>query len=93
MADLFMDCTTKDLERIQAVSNRLMLAFQAMQVEATRDLEPRDQMIVTVASLQQLQEVADRVTKKAATPRFVRSIRQAVKIARAFGTGNLSQGS
>lgn len=85
MADIFTDCTTKDLERLQPITNRLMIAIQAMQVEATKDLDIRDQMIVTMASLEQLGSVVDKVSKKMTTPRFIRTIRQSVKIGRAFG--------
>ena len=89
--DLFLDCTTKDLERLQPISNRLMLAFHAIQAEATKELDPRDQQIVTVAALTQLSGIVDRAMKRSSTPRFVRSIRSMVKVARAFGTGNISQ--
>jgi hypothetical protein len=66
-----------------------MLDFQAQQIEKTIGLDPRDQMIVTMASLAQLNAVCERASKKSSTPRFVRTILSAVKIARSFGTGNL----
>jgi hypothetical protein len=87
MADLFVDCSTKDLERLQPLANRLMLAYQAMQAEVTRELEPRDHFIIAVASLAHLTSIVDRATKKTSTPRFLRSIKKAVTVARAFGTG------
>jgi predicted ATP-dependent serine protease len=87
MDEIFLDCTTKDLERLKRTTNNLMLAFQAMQVEVTQNLEIRDQMIVIVASLEQLHAVAIRSTKKSSTPRFVRTIQRAVQIAKSFGTG------
>jgi hypothetical protein len=86
---IFIDCTTKDLERLQPLSNRLMVAYQAMQVEVTKDLEPRDQMIVLIASLNQLAAVAEKAAKQSSTNRFVRTIKTAVKIGRLFGTGNI----
>lgn len=91
MADLFVDCDTKDLERLHDVSSRLMIAFQAMQVEATKDLPVRDQMIVIIHSLSHLSAVAERTTKRMTTPRFIRSIKRAVQVARQFGTGNIRQ--
>jgi hypothetical protein len=93
MADLFLDCDTKDLERLQPVTNRLMIAFQQMQVEATKDLPIRDQMIVIIASLNHLNAVAEKTTKRMTTPRFIRSIKSAVQVARQFGTGRLFQKS
>jgi citrate lyase alpha subunit len=87
MADLFLDCNTKDLERLQPLANRLMLAYQKMQAEVTKDLEARDHFIVTVASIAHLSSIVDRATKKTTTPRFLRSIKKAVTVARAFGTG------
>lgn len=92
MDGFFRDCTTKDLERVQPVSNRLMIAFEAMQKEATKDLELRDQMIVLIASLTQLTSVVESAMKKNSTPRFVRTVKLAVKVARAFGTGNILKG-
>jgi hypothetical protein len=91
MPEILQDCTTKDLERVKPLTNRLMLAFQAMQDEVTRELSLRDRMIVTTASLTQLSQVVERVSKKSSTPRFIRSIKHAVKVARAFGTGNLNK--
>jgi hypothetical protein len=49
MADLFVDCSTKDLAHLTSI--------------------------------------VDRATKKTSTPRFLRSIKKAVTVARAFGTG------
>lgn len=87
---VFTDCTTSDIERLRPEINRLALAFQAMQQEVTKDMEIRDSMIVTVASLDMCQVSIERGVKKQTTPRFARSIRKAMLIARKFGVGRVA---
>jgi hypothetical protein len=87
MADLILDCTTQDIERL---SDRLMAVsatIQQVQLELTKDLDARDKMIVINASVAQLRKCAEAACRKSATPRFLRSIRNSLTIARAFGSG------
>ena len=82
-----LDCTTKDIERLDSRINTLATKFAELQVETIKDLEVRDQMIVVNASLDLLQKAAQKAGKQSTTPRFIRSITSALTVARKFGTG------
>ena len=88
---MFLDCTTQDIERLRPKINQLSLDVQQAQIAIIRDLEPRDQAIVIIGSLAQLDAAAQRATKRETTPRFVRSIRAAFTVARKFGTGQVGR--
>lgn len=89
---VFVDCSTQDIERLEAEINKLSVEFQQVQLKITEGMEPRDQMIVVNASLEQLREAASRAGKKSTTPRFIRSIGSALTVARKFGTGKTRSG-
>jgi hypothetical protein len=89
---MFLDCTTKDLERLTPRINALSLEIQQAQNRAAEDLEPREKIILIIASLAQLKLASERAAKKTSTPRFIRTILTAYSIARNFGTGELGGG-
>lgn len=87
---MFLDCDTQDVKRLEKEMARLAVAFQAMQNEVTKDMNPRDQMIVTLGSINLVQVAAERTAKQCSTPRFVRTVKQAMLIARKFGVGRIA---
>jgi predicted oxidoreductase len=87
---VLLDCTTQDLERLKPVLNRLAVDLQGVVAQHTQDLENRDRIILAQASLDMIQHSVLRMAKRVTTPRFVRSISRAVRVARAFGSGQYS---
>lgn len=84
---LFLDCTTEDIRRLQSKMVRLALAFQAMQKEVSEDLDMRDTLIVTIGSLELCEVAVTRAARQMAGTRFRRSIRKALLLLRKFTPG------
>lgn len=85
------DCTTRDLERLQAEINSLALGMQELQKRATVNLDIRDQCIVAFTAIELYHRASRRATGKIMGFRFLRTIRESFTIARFF-TKSLSGG-
>lgn len=76
-------CTGADIERLLPTIAAISSRFQQVQIEIGSGLSPRDQMIVSVATLDFLRRAADKaVRQNTGGLKFLRSIRNSIVSAR-----------